>query len=439
MIDDLTALIKEQTQIIIILNKYPNEDESKDGYFNRVLFIDDVFSSAYRIYINEDEYISKVFIESISESICQINVPIISDLNQEFILMLRKLADIVYAHSIYAIATKLKQHLFMNAEISVWDIHGVVPEEEAFMGRSKEVVSRFNNIELIAVTHAKIIIGVSYAIISHIKEKYSIYGVNAKFIVLPIIPVSAAKHNLVNKSLDKDPPIVIYSGGLQLWQQLDKMLEFVFNNSTLAKFIFLVTEPNIVIKRYYQLFKTKFPGQVCSVVGGELFHYYKVANFGLVFRESNLINKVASPTKLLDYLSYGIAPILDTAEIGDFLRYGLLFYSKETWSNLFSDEMLFKRLVDNNYKIFVEFQKISQQSVQDLKLSLRLNENNLNSKFVIINDFLKIGAKLLESHILLKQLRLDKQALVNEVNSIYKSKSWKIILPLRKLIALFRK
>ena len=49
----------------------------------------------------------------------------------------------------------------------------------------------------------------------------------------------------------------------------------------------------------------------------ELYEEYKKADYGFLLRDDNVINNVSYPTKLIEYLSFGIIPICDTKRIGD--------------------------------------------------------------------------------------------------------------------------
>lgn len=43
---------------------------------------------------------------------------------------------------------------------------------------------------------------------------------------------------------------------------------------------------------------------------------------GFLLREATLFNEVATPTKLVENITYGIVPAVLSPDIGDFLQYG---------------------------------------------------------------------------------------------------------------------
>ena len=59
-----------------------------------------------------------------------------------------------------------------------------------------------------------------------------------------------------------------------------------------------------------------------SVAPEELAEYYESAHYGFILRDDNVINTVANPTKMIEYLQYGIVPIVKSPNIGDFATYG---------------------------------------------------------------------------------------------------------------------
>ena len=52
---------------------------------------------------------------------------------------------------------------------------------------------------------------------------------------------------------------------------------------------------------------------------------YPRCSYGFVLRDDIAVNNVACPTKLIEYLQYGIVPILHTERIGDFAALGMQY------------------------------------------------------------------------------------------------------------------
>ena len=55
----------------------------------------------------------------------------------------------------------------------------------------------------------------------------------------------------------------------------------------------------------------------------ELTEIYTKCHYGFILREDIVVNRVACPTKLVEYLAMGVVPIVDSANIGDFRTMGM--------------------------------------------------------------------------------------------------------------------
>ena len=63
--------------------------------------------------------------------------------------------------------------------------------------------------------------------------------------------------------------------------------------------------------------------EVDTLPADELKKEYEKAQYGFTLRDNIIVNEVACPTKLIDYVKYGIIPILKSDKIGDFVENGL--------------------------------------------------------------------------------------------------------------------
>ena len=322
---------------IIFLVKYPNQEDLKDGYFKRVKQIDNALVNFTRIYIEKDSH--HYSIQVIEQEVFKFKLTYSSAIFGKLmyiatlaILILR--FGRVYSHSIFCLLHPLYRFLFKIGRHSILDFHGVVPEESIMMNQGETETKKLNELETFAVKTAGIIIAVTENMVTHIQTKYDLKQNQKDFLVIPIfnrIPsLAKEKFNL------KDPKIVIYCGGLQVWQQIEKMLTFVNQHKTQFNFIFLVPEPNRLGDSYYHLFKEPFPGIIHSASPQEVMEWYQKASYGLIFREDNIVNRVACPTKLIEYMQNAIIPIVDSAKIGDFqnLNYQYISYQAEQYPNV---------------------------------------------------------------------------------------------------------
>jgi hypothetical protein len=126
--------------------------------------------------------------------------------------------------------------------------------------------------------------------------------------------------------------VVIYSGNCQKWQNIDLMLEVIKKNRCKhLEYIILTGEPSVFEEKMQKvgIIKNLWNISVLSVKPFELPQYYNKAHYGFILRDDIAVNQVANPTKMLEYLNFGIIPIVKSPQIGDFasLGYDYLLYS----------------------------------------------------------------------------------------------------------------
>jgi hypothetical protein len=205
----------------------------------------------------------------------------------------------------------------------ILDIHGTVPEELDFMG--KKIKSRYAGIvEGILFSKVQCAICVTEKMKAYYEKKYSRYSVD--YLILPIIPdhlnnacLTQKKKELANKS---SKTVFIYAGNTQKWQNVEKIVRVVkrLASCSMYQFIFLTKD----IKKISDLLgDSLYNGDIVlkSVQPESLNYYFSLAHYGFILRDDHVLNSVANPTKLMEYLCYGITPIVDFEDIGDMQSY----------------------------------------------------------------------------------------------------------------------
>lgn len=101
-------------------------------------------------------------------------------------------------------------------------------------------------------------------------------------------------------------------------------------------YIILTGEKEEAIKRLHTCCCNMNNVILDSVFPEELYKYYSIAHYGFLLRDDHVLNEVAAPTKLTEYLYYGIVPILKFEEIGDraFYHYEYILYNSDAMMNL---------------------------------------------------------------------------------------------------------
>gem|GEM_PF-3313089 len=303
---------------IVFLTNFPDVINLKDGYFQRVLSINLQLEEINRQYIRYSKaYFSFLPQKNvINNEGVEFLINPLNPLHLLFVIVKVLSSDAIYFHSIYRLHSFFHRLLFLIAKKSIIDLHGAVPEELEMQGKIKEY-RVFEKVEKFAIKNADIIICVTEKLLYHIKNKYQIDYSQKNFLLIPILPIKIC---VQNNEKDITSNTVIYSGGLQKWQQVEKMLEYVHKNEKRMEFIFLVSDPEKIQSMYFEKYEEKFPGFIKSVLPDEIAQYYRKSTFGLILRENNVVNSVACPTKLTEYIQNDIIPTVDLEDIGDFKK-----------------------------------------------------------------------------------------------------------------------
>lgn len=116
-----------------------------------------------------------------------------------------------------------------------------------------------------------------------------------------------------------DKLVMLYSGSLSQWHKFgESVLAFrMLLKSRDDAFFLIASFDGERVKEYLLregIDENRF--RIVNATGDEIGRYLITADFGMLFREKNLINRVAWPIKYTEYLAAGL-PALHTAEIGD--------------------------------------------------------------------------------------------------------------------------
>ena len=309
---------------IIFLASYPNSESIKDGAAQRIHNIDKAFNKQKRLYISISlRHNRKKKIIKQNELITEYKL----NLFYHFLLIwkLLRLSNTIYIHSIYAFSQATLHLLFTSKQYLWLDVHGVVPEEVK-LRCSKFLYYLYNFIEHIAFKNIYGAIYVTRAMEEHYSKKYSqrknlntiIYNIHSNYTFSqPEVKVD-----------ENQKTVVIYSGNLQAWQNIDLMLDIISKNlSDQLEYIILTGDYEAFMNKITQFNISPTKLTVKSVAPEMLWKFYSKAHYGFILRDDILVNRVANPTKMIEYLSYGIIPIVKLEQIGDFDKYGYEYIS----------------------------------------------------------------------------------------------------------------
>lgn len=295
--------------MILVIAPHHSTENQKDGMIQRIAHIDSLINSIPRTYLNISVrrfFSKKVIIEGLV-TIYHLNLFI------HFLQISRliKKSNLIYIHSAY---NALKACLFHTKAHIVFDAHGIVPEE---LIQEKKILPAilFSFAERRILHRCDTLVCVSRNMLLHFTTKYSNH-VNRNEIILPILP-RLEDSSEVNKALKaaRTANSVIYAGGTQSWQNVDKMLDAARTQSGM-NYTFLSGDLQSFKRKLSRAGLSKVT--CLSVTPEAVKEFYVTHEYGFILRDDLLVNQVACPTKLVEYLYWGVLPIVVTPRIGDF-------------------------------------------------------------------------------------------------------------------------
>ena len=145
------------------------------------------------------------------------------------------------------------------------------------------------------------------------KELHKIYIIKRRMKVVPCLT-----SNCIRRSDPCDKKVkFVYVGGMSKWQMIDQIIDVLIevekNVDCLSTFI---TKEKSFIQE--KLKKKSLKSYVIkSGNNNEVKSFLSKQDFGLIFRENRILNKVSSPIKFLEYTSSGVIPIM-TPSVGNY-------------------------------------------------------------------------------------------------------------------------
>ncbi|MCH5328756.1 MAG: hypothetical protein J1E02_07025, partial [Coprobacter sp.] len=247
-----------------------------------------------------------------------------------FIISVVKSASLIYLQSIYS-ARFIWPILLLSKKRVILDAHGIVPEEEKNFLRHKVKSCYYGWVEKIVFRKASVVVCVTHAMKEYFTQKYPSF--QGKYVVYSNWPasISMLKPESNDVVYPKNEKIeVLYSGGVNPWQNIDLMMQAISQKQNPEIHYTILTNSVERINAYigqYNIDNRVI--DVASVAPEELAQYYRKADYAFILRDDNPVNRVANPTKMVEYLFYGIVPIVLSPRIGDFEHLGYEYITLE--------------------------------------------------------------------------------------------------------------
>lgn len=351
---------------IVFFGGYPYPERQSDGYFQRIKIIDRLFTDRWRIYVESEELSGRSsWIDRPEERVLVLRIT--GGFKQRVLARTLALLAVarcgrIYFHSILRLRDS-RFGMLMHVPIlrKAIDIHGVVPEEFRLHNDFYSALL-YEEEEKLAIRKSNLVIVVTNAMHNYLRQKYR-QKLRAQIAVFPMFP--DVSPYLGERQLINGKPVVVYAGGLHKWQQIPKMVEAIAATSDKCVYRLYCPTPDKV--------RDMLPAELRDSIAveskphEELMRLYSECHYGFILREDTVVNHVACPTKLVEYLAMGIVPIVDCEDIGDFKLLGLRFIKlNELLAGRLPVEKVRRDMANSNFAIYERLRKIRKTGAQTI-------------------------------------------------------------------------
>ncbi|MEG7362341.1 glycosyltransferase [Pseudomonas citronellolis] len=351
---------------VVFFGGYFYPERQSDGYFQRIQIVDRLFPNHWRVYVETEELRGRnTWFDRPEAGVIVLRVT--GSRKHRLVVRLLALAAAlrcrnIYFHSVLRMYDnrfgKLLHLPFIRKAV---DIHGVVPEEFR-MHNDYFSALIYDKEERLAVKKAGLAIVVTDAMRQYLQQKFR-DELQARTVEFPMFPSFAP--NVSSRPLADGKPIVVYAGGLHKWQQVPKMIDAIVKTSDRCQHHFYCPEPAIV--------RAMLPEALIESVTvdakphAELMKIYAKCHYGFILREDIIVNRVACPTKLVEYLAMGIIPIVDCEDIGDFKALGMQFITLGDFlSSTLPSEAERARMALVNLSAYEKLKQVRQTGAEEI-------------------------------------------------------------------------
>ncbi len=298
--------------MVLVSGPYPDAANDRSGMIRRVASIDRMLDSFERVYLDFHRgppgSHPPAAAEPIGPRVSRFRFNPLDPGDLAALAQQAERAACLLTHSVYWARDVLPLY---RVRPTITDLHGAVPEENLMLGRGHAAAQGHERVEAFVLSHGAFGLCVSDAMAEHMRKKHR---VSAELLTLPIEGGAIAEG-----VLDKPRALrVCYCGGVDVWQQVPLMARAV---AAWPEQAFEAYSPFVdELSQHFRAAGAEVDVQ--SSTPAQLEAVYARCHFGFVLREPSVVNAVASPTKLQEYLAHGVVPIVHSRAIGDFEALG---------------------------------------------------------------------------------------------------------------------
>lgn len=355
----LAGLMQHEPPVLVLtMDTDPITGDEKDGYVQRVIAIDRAIESRSRIYLKMvASRAGRPALRCLQDDLWRLEIAHGCELGDAVVETLLRLGAPIYSQSLVGIDPPLLRRLLpLRTGPFIMDMHGAVPEEFVLYD-NHYMAQKYRRYESWAAAEADIVVCVTDAMAEHFVEKLAIP--RERMIVCPIF-MHAATARLSERDYS-DRPRVIYAGGTQRWQMVPEMAALVADTALAVDWVLLTPDTEGMERALHRAGMTDIGSiSLRSASQTEVFATYARCDFGVLLREEDVVNRVACPTKLIEYLRFGVIPVLHSPEVGDFVALGMKWVAAEDFrAGRLPDPDERALMAETNYAVF---QKLTERS-----------------------------------------------------------------------------
>lgn len=242
-------------------------------------------------------------------------------------LATERACQIIHGQAIYAAGIAMRVAQRVPGLRTVFDVHGILPEESMMQGKPAKDVLAIEQLECDLLRNIDLAVLVSEKMGVHFRSKY---GTRPKRQVLIPCCVNLDKSHLnqtdrYRERLNlgyQDNIVVGYAGTLAVWQwpvAMFNLFACIQRRLPAARLLLLIPQSDhataLDLLRSAGVPRDAYVLQ--EVPNAEVGRVLAAADVGLLLRQEHPVNLVSSPTKFGEYMAAGV-PVLATGAVGDF-------------------------------------------------------------------------------------------------------------------------
>lgn len=276
---------------------------------------------------------------------------------------------VMYIHSVMramrdVMGERIDELFCLRGVYRIWDVHGAVPEEYVMQPNFYEAQNATHAEELL-LRQAHTVVTISESMRRHFDRKYGVTlqnTINTSVFNVTQVDfdgIAAAKLQAGGKQT------AAYAGNLMPWQNIPLLQRLMEQAGDAFDYRIYTPQPQEFAAMAEDLAMPPYTVQCVSPQ--QVLESYRDCHFGFALRDDSAVNRVACPTKIMEYIQFGLVPVLKSPHIGDFEELGLCYIPMESFSGLCMSPQEHQRVIRHNYAILEKLQQMHETGIAQLR------------------------------------------------------------------------